>query len=54
MSLNFYMCHIAQCRYKNETTLGGIDNKEFTLALFGIWIGIDPVQTELKNALLEN
>jgi hypothetical protein len=37
---------------KNGTTLGTIENKEFSAALFGIWLGDKPVQQDLKDKLL--
>lgn len=37
---------------KNGITLGTIENKEFSAALFGIWLGDNPVQQDLKDKLL--
>jgi len=37
---------------KNDTVLGEIENKEFSISLFGIWLGNEPVQIDLKNNLL--
>lgn len=37
---------------KNGTELGVIENKEFSSALFGIWLGDMPVQQNLKDELL--
>jgi hypothetical protein len=37
---------------KNDKTLGMIENKEFSAALFGIWLGDKPVQQDLKDKLL--
>ena len=37
---------------KNDQLLGEISNKEFSTALFGIWLGSNPVQVDLKNKLL--
>ena len=39
---------------KNNQLLGEISNKEFSTALFGIWLGSNPVQVDLKNKLLNN
>ena len=38
--------------YKNNQLLGEISNKEFSAALFGIWLGASPVQDNLKTKLL--
>ncbi|NNC66659.1 MAG: hypothetical protein HKN83_01330, partial [Gammaproteobacteria bacterium] len=32
--------------------LGMIESKEFSMALFGIWLGDTPVQQNLKDKLL--
>jgi len=37
---------------KNDTLLGVIENKEFSTALFGIWLGDMPAQQDLKDRLL--
>ena len=37
---------------KNDQLLGEINNKEFSAALFGIWLGADPAQADLKSKLL--
>ncbi|MBF0226359.1 MAG: chalcone isomerase family protein [Desulfobacterales bacterium] len=38
---------------KNDTSMGKIDNNyEFKKALFGIWLGQNPVDATLKNKLL--
>ena len=37
---------------KNNITLGKIENKKFSTALFGIWLGDMPAQLDLKNKLL--
>ena len=37
---------------KNGTELGVIENKEFSSALFGIWLGDMPAQQNLKDELL--
>ncbi len=37
---------------KNDKFLGEVNNKEFSAALFAIWLGDDPVQVDLKNKLL--
>ncbi len=37
---------------KNDVRLGKITNQKFASALFGIWLGDNPVQTDLKNKLL--
>ena len=37
---------------KNGTELGVIENKEFSSALFGIWLGDMPAQQNLKEELL--
>lgn len=39
---------------KNNQLLGEINNKKFASALFGIWLGSNPVQLDLKNELLGN
>ena len=39
---------------KNNQSLGEISNKEFSTALFGIWLGSSPAQVDLKNKLLGN
>ena len=39
---------------KNNQLLGEINNKKFASALFGIWLGNNPVQLDLKNKLLGN
>jgi len=37
---------------KNGKTLGTIESKEFSAALFGIWLGDMPAQQKLKDGLL--
>ena len=37
---------------KNGSPLGMIESKEFSTALFGIWLGDTPVQQNLKDKLL--
>ena len=37
---------------KNGSLLGMIESKEFSKALFGIWLGDTPVQQDLKDKLL--
>lgn len=37
---------------KNGSPLGMIESKEFSMALFGIWLGDTPVQQNLKDKLL--
>jgi hypothetical protein len=37
---------------KNKTLKGKIDGFEFKKAFFGIWLGENPVDAELKNSLL--
>ena len=37
---------------KNNVSLGEIKNKNFASALFGIWIGENPIQQKLRNHLL--
>jgi len=39
---------------KNNKQLGVIENKEFAVALFGIWLGESPAQLDLKDKLLGN
>jgi len=39
---------------KNNKALGVIENKEFAVALFGIWLGVAPAQVDLKEKLLGN
>ena len=38
--------------YKNDVLKGKIDGLDFKKALFGIWIGDDPVDETLKKELL--
>ncbi len=38
---------------KNNQHLGEINNKKFASALFGIWLGSNPVQLNLKKKLLD-
>ncbi len=38
--------------YKNKKELGVISNSKFKKALFGIWLGKDPVDSKLKKGLL--
>ncbi len=38
--------------YKNNKELGTISGLSFKKALFGIWLGNDPVDSKLKNAML--
>lgn len=40
--------------FKNDLVLGEFDNQKFASALFGIWLGSNPVQIDLKNKLLGN
>jgi len=39
---------------KNGELVGTIENKEFSQALFGIWLGDMPAQDDLKDRLLGN
>lgn len=38
--------------YKNEKEIGSIEGLEFKKALFGIWLGSDPADDDLKEAML--
>ncbi len=38
--------------YKNDKELGTISGMAFKKALFGIWLGNDPIDSKLKNAML--
>ncbi|WP_459210709.1 chalcone isomerase family protein [Aquimarina rhabdastrellae] len=38
--------------YKNMRQLGKIDGLEFKKAIFGMWLGDDPIDAELKTSLL--
>ncbi len=39
---------------KNDNSLGKLENKAFSAALFGIWLGDMPAQRDLKENLLGN
>ena len=47
-----FIPHNATHVYKNGAELGVIENKEFSSALFGIWLGDMPAQQDLKDKLL--
>ncbi len=47
-----FIPHNATHVSKNGSPLGTIENKEFAMALFGIWLGEMPVQHSLKDKLL--
>ncbi len=49
-----FVPHNATHVLKNGSVLGVIESKEFSSALFGIWIGEMPAQKDLKNKLLGN
>ena len=40
--------------YKNGTKIGVIEGMDFKKALFGIWLGEDPADDDLKDAMLGN
>ncbi|MFT5891333.1 MAG: hypothetical protein ACI9Y7_001434 [Dokdonia sp.] len=40
--------------YKNGTKVGVIEGMDFKIALFGIWLGEDPADDDLKEAMLGN
>lgn len=47
-----YQKGVGAVAYKNNTLLGTIEGMKFKKALFGIWLGKDPVDSKLKKAML--